>query len=228
MRKPITSVWALCWVLVVSGTVVAAGSRNPRSKRQSPSAALQTATKNFVKAKSYRVRLAVEGGYSEKADHSISQRVVSESYTGEVYSGMMHIPEVKAYRTLKRGTAYIDGYWRDILSDRTTTKAARLFRFPEVVLGNALRHSRRSGTWLEPKGAAAAEKEAAGGNAEAKESADDGPSGRTAVGTSRSPDKEARGSEEEELPRVVRVEAPPAEALQHILEVQNSNCFGVG
>lgn len=225
-------VFATLWAALALAPPVAGGDSS-RSKLPSPARALQAAAKSFVKAKSYRVELGVVGGFSDVADHAVKQRVVQEKYLGKVYSGMMFLPEVKAYRTTKRGTAYLDGSWKDILSDRRTVKIVRLFRFPEEVLGNAIRHAPRSGQWIEPVAgnkdgeAKAAEGESAVGGGATAEAGSEGTDSRTAVASSRD-SKDPSAAATEEIPRVIRVEAPPEEALQHIIEVQNSNCFGVG
>jgi hypothetical protein len=137
---------------------------------------------------------------------------------------MMYLPAVKAYRTPQRGTVYWDGTWRDILSVRQTVRVARLFRFPDEVLANAYKHAPRGGKWVEPE-----KKDAKGSGAPAATEASSGeerPASTTAVAGSTGPAAEAAAAPER--PRTIRVEAPPEEALRHIIEVQNSDCFGGG
>lgn len=223
MTKSALCFWAGCLALGLGG--VAAAADAPKAKREKPAIAIRTATKNFAKAKSYRVELAVTGGFADDASHAVTERVVTESYLGDVHSGMMHLPGVKAYRTMARGTVQWEGTWKDILSVRQTVRVARLFRFPEEVLANAFKHAPRGGQWVEPEKEAAPAAEPAAAEPEEGDDDEVGPASTT---TAVAGSKGAGAVAEPEVPRVIRVEAPPEEALRHIIEVQNSDCFGGG
>lgn len=114
-----------------------------------PAAALQVAVKNLLKSKNYHVQVDILGGFSDKEDHAVTDRKIVETYEADVHGALMCIPSPKAYRTLKKGVAYIEGSWRNILASTPTTVLDRLFLFPEKVLGNALQHAPRSAKWCE-------------------------------------------------------------------------------
>lgn len=244
--------WTSLAGLVRAGEGNSAGGRDGVDKPSlpnapSPAVALQTIVKNFVNAKNYRVKVDVLGGYSTVEDHAVGQAMVREAYAGEVDGGLMNIPNVKVFRTLKKGAVFIDGNWKDILSDQRTVRIDRLFKFPDVILGNALNNASRA-VWLapdpvatavnstgyvddgsteydpdwKPSGAGAAEKAKSGKKAKSDQKAS---SPRTVVFKK---SKDAEKAALAALPRVIRVEAPPEEALKNIIEVQNSNCFGAG
>ncbi|HVR73013.1 MAG TPA: hypothetical protein VMT52_01720 [Planctomycetota bacterium] len=248
MRRVPVFLTLLAWTSL-AGPVRAGGGDGAEKpallKAPSPGVALQTIVRNFSKAKNYRVKVDVLGGYSTAEDHAVGQAMVREAYAGEVNGGLMNIPSAKVFRTLKKGAVFIDGTWKDILSDRRTVRIERLFKFPDVILGSALKNASRA-VWLAPDPVVAT----------ADDIADDGateydpdlkPSGEGAAEKARSgkkstsdkkptvprtvvfkKSKDAGKAALAALPRVIRVEAPPEEALKHIIEVQNSNCFGVG
>jgi hypothetical protein len=91
----------------------------------------------------------IQGGISDKEDHSLLQRVVAESYEGKVYGNLMHVPAERAYRYPTKGVAMIDGQWRNILSNRKTVLLQRLFTFPEALLARALALAPAGATWLD-------------------------------------------------------------------------------
>lgn len=216
----------------------------------SAKSALQTAAKNLTKTANYKAKVTVEGGLSEAEDHHVTEKTMGEAYEGEVFSTvggtLMHVPQIgtttmKAFRYPNRGTAYIQGAWRDIMSERTTLRLCRLFTFPEVYLARALGGA-NSIRWLTPdeerqligdRSAAAKPKEAPkeesaagdaseegeGGGAKAK--ADSKKKGPTAA-------VKAKGQDDGPQPRVVRVDVPTKEALQYFTEVQNSGCMSAG
>jgi len=202
----------------------------------SPIRALQEALTKLQRAPNYRAKAAIEGGISEKEDHSISERTVSEAYEGEVFGSLMHVPTVKAYRYPKKGVAFIDGNWRRILSDQKTALLDRLFTFPEVLLGRAVSHP-ESARWLtleeeKARGLSSSEETEAGDDPAKDDTKKvDAPRGKPAPGktVASKPGTAAKaGVPEGPLPRVVRVEVPPKEALTHFIEVQNSGCMSAG
>src|SRR6185503_11657929 len=119
-----------------------------------PAKTLQTAVKNLTKAENYKTGVEILGGISEKEDHNVTEVTVKESYEGDVHGSLMTMSQpTKAYRFRfpKKGVAYIDGAWRNILSDMKTTRLERLFTFPEVILNRALANVAQSGRWLTPE-----------------------------------------------------------------------------
>jgi len=194
------------------------------AKPPKPGKALLMAAKKLMKTKNYRAKVTIEGGVSEREDHKITQRSVGETYEGEVYARLgrvgpvMHVPQARAYRLPKKGVAYIQGAWRNILSEPKNVCMDRLFMFPEIVLGRAVRLS-RAAKWLDaPK-----KEDSEGSKAEKEESGRKKSTGPTVV---------LKDTSEEEAmaawPRIVRIDAPPKEALKYFLEAQNSGCMSAG
>jgi hypothetical protein len=233
MRVRAPALLCACLLIATSvggGPQAAAGRRSSRVKVPSPTKALQTAFKKLAKSKSYAVKVTVNGGLSDKEDHALVQRTVAESYAGEVYgpTRLMHVPAEKVYRFPTKGVAYIDGVWRNILSHRRTVLLQRLFKFPEIVLRRALANAPRTGRWLDLPEAGGEKGKEAEADDPSGESTGKEPAGKTAVGGA-SPGNTAKdGSGDAPQPRIVRVEAPPKEALEHFLEVQNSGCMSAG
>ena len=232
MPRSIVMLWTACAACALAGALPGGETPKPQAREASPIKALQGAAALFKKVKSYRVGLDVAGGYSESADHALSERVVHESYSGDVYGGIMSLAKERVYRTQKGGTVFVTGEWRDIFSDPKSVKTVRLFRFPEVVIANALKHATRSAKWVDPpKDKDGADGEADGGKAadapKAGAKADPKAPSRTTV---KAPAKAAgkASAVDPKGPWILTVEAPPEEALAHIIEVQNSNCFGGG
>lgn len=232
-------------------------------KPPSPLKALQEAAKNLSKAGNYKVAVDIEGGLSEREDHEITENTVSEKYEGQVYGPLMQIPQVnerlrpgvKAFRLRapkQKGVAYVDGAWRNILSDRMTTKLDRLFTFPEIVLQRALANAPKTARWLKTDDGV---KETAGD--ESVDDPSDGDESKAkdeAAKDSKKPKKDAKkdlakaapkptpgktvsvkslaksqdDEKEGKLPRIVRVDAVPEEALKHFTEVLNSGCLSAG
>ena len=209
----------------VAGSDEPAGKGKTSVKEPSPVKALQVALKNLDAAKGYKVSVDVEGGLSETEDHRVSLRNVRENYEGLIFGSMMHVPTVKAYRTLKRGVAKVDGAWRDCAADPRTRRLEKFFAFPAILLGRALQHASETGRWIrtdevssEPAGAAEESKPTAKPAAKI-------PRGKTVVV---SKPKAAGGTAAVPQYRWIRIEAPPQEAVANFVEVQNSGCFGGG
>lgn len=205
---------------MAAATVARAG---PAESLPSPARRLKEATKNLVRAKSYEVGASIRGGISKNAEHRIEELTVRQSYSAQVYQHVMHVPALKAYRTPKAGVRQYQGYWRNILSDRNGVLCERLFPFPEVLLTRALRHSSRAEWLVEEKqedGASAASTED-DADSEAR-TPEDSRRGRTVVGTHKD------GESGRKDPRFIRVDTPVKEALQHVIEVENSGCLSGG
>ena len=211
-----------------------------------PAKAIQNALSELQKAKNYLTRAEVEGGLSDSLDHEVNEAIVRQHYTGEVHGSMMSVTlPKKAFRFPKKGVAFLDGQWKDILSDRTTLLMDRLFPFPELILQRALTHAPKSGRWLtkeeeEKRGYESdddddsdddsddedADEEQQKLEAAKKAEAEKARAGKTAAKAAVAAGTSAKPAGP--LPRVLYVEATPKEALQHFVEVQNSNCMGGG
>jgi len=211
-----------------------AGTDKAKLNVPSPVKVLQAAVKNLQKQKGYRVGVDILGGLSMTEDHAVSLKNVQCSYHGEVFGPLMKVEDPKVFRTTKGGAAFIDGQWRQSLGDQKTVLLERLFAFPEVILAKALKNAPASATWVkESETLVKADVVSSGGDDRVIIPSDDeetensdSPKGRTVVAK-----KKVAVSPEEEFYktyRIIRVEAPPQEALQNFTEVQNSNCFGGG
>jgi hypothetical protein len=194
-------------------------------KELSPVKVLQAAVKNLQKAKGYRVDVEIVGGLSMTEDHAVSQKNVQSQYSGEVHGPMMKVEDPKVFRTVKSGAAFIDGQWRYAVSDPKTLLLERLFTFPEVILARALRNAPSNGKWVKESEVLVKGDSVRTDVVEIPSDEEETPEGRTVVVK-----KKATTPEEEffKTYRIIRVEAPPQEALQNFTEVQNSNCFGGG
>jgi hypothetical protein len=203
-----------------------AGGTDAAVKPPSPTSTVQAMLKGMTKARSYRVSVDIEGGFATQADHEITQRTVKEAYSGDVNGTLMKCSDPKAYRTAAKGVSFVDGGWRAILSDPAGVKLDRLFKFPETILQRALKHA-RNGTWLAPAGDDEAEADEDEAD-EDEEDAETSPGARGKTVVVKKKGKKGSAAKPARLPRILRIEASPEEALSHIIEVQNSNCFGGG
>jgi len=248
---------AACWPC---GLKAEEGDKPASKKPPSPSKALREAAKNLAKAGNYNAKVTIQGGISDNPEHKITEPAVNEAYEGEVFGPLMHVRSIgtvgPAFRYEKKGVVFVDGDWRNMLSDRKAILCQRLFTFPESVLAKAIVYSAKGATWLpvdpatvkapDKEGEASVDAEGAGGNGgsaepgtsgettkgevkkdkSGKDSASSTPKGKTTVKTP------AKGTKAEEVdplqPRVVRVEAPAQEGLKHFIEIQNSGCMGAG
>jgi hypothetical protein len=248
--KPLFLIPALALVPFASGALAGDGKdqvpkpdtakKSDPAKWMSPVKALQDAVKNLAKAQSYRASCTIEGGLSDREDHEVTERTVGESYAGEVFTQagtLMHVPSMKAFRNMKKGVAYVDGAWRNILSYPQTTRLDRLFSFPEVILGRALTHAPNGARWLPPK------EEEKVDQADSDEDSSDEDEGSDAkpekpakaeVGDKPTPSGKtvARPAASEKpagpQPRIVHVDVPPEVALKSFIEAQNSGCMSAG
>lgn len=201
----------------------------------SPAAKLLEATKNLAKAGGYRTQLEVQGGLSKTPDHAIFQFAVRQSYDGQVHREMLHVPAMKTFKTAKKGVRYFEGYWRSVLADADGKMLNSFFNFPQQVLEQALRHA-KTGEWIDAGGVLAPAGEgatatdgAAGGDSSPEVGENDdakGAGGKTVVVGEGGDAKSTEGARS--LPRVMRIEAPTREALQHYIAVENSGCLGGG
>jgi hypothetical protein len=217
-----------------------------KGQQPNPAKALQAAVKNLTRAENYKTGVGILGGISDKEDHQVTEVTVKESYEGDVHGSLMAMSQPKAYRFPKKGVAYIDGAWRNILSDMKTTRLERLFAFPEVILSRALANVAQSGRWLTPE-----EEKAKGYEPRREDSedsdADDASDGDSGDSQKKAPAKDKKAATKPApgktvvlktkggaaatdgpLPRVLHIEVPPKEALTHFTEVQNSGCMSAG
>jgi hypothetical protein len=206
------------------------GSDKAKLKEPSPVKVLQAAVKNLQKQKGYRVGVDILGGLSMTEDHAVSQKNVQSSYQGEVFGPLMKVEDPKVFRTAKGGAAFIDGQWRHSLGDQKTVLLERLFAFPEAILAKALKNAPANATWVKESETLMKSDYSASGDDRivipSDEEETEAAKGRTVVAKKKpiaTPDEEFYKTY-----RVIRVEAPPQEALMNFTEVQNSNCFGGG
>jgi len=150
-------------------------------KKLSAGTALKNATKNLAKSKNYKAKLLLEGGFSERADHELTDKAVRESFEGDLFTtpagNLMHVPKetgTEAFRYPKKGTAFIQGTWRSITSDAKTRKMERLFTFPDLVLTRAIASG--NAKWIKPPEAKDVS-DAKDSKKEAKEADDEGSKG---------------------------------------------------
>jgi hypothetical protein len=253
MRKDHRRFYAGFISLVAFGLPVLAAEEKPGGKSAPPEiprpdARLLEAVKGLKAHPGYKVRMSVTGGLSDRADHAVTTLTVNDQYGGEVFQGVMSVTSsptypFKAFRTPKKGVSYVEGMWRPILAHLQGVRLDRLFAFPEDVLAQALKHS-RTARWadLEQRRAAASEDEEdetndgiaededdAGDDEEVEE--DEGDEDQDAEAKRRKTEvvKEDKASPKRlAMPRLILVEAPVKEALQHFLQVEKSGCISGG
>jgi hypothetical protein len=209
------------------------------SKLPTPAQQLAKAFKNLRKVESYRTVLTVEGGLSNTPDHKLFQIAVRESYDGQIYRTLLHVPEMKTYKYPSKGVRYFEGYWRNVVSDTEGKMLHSFFKFPQEVLELALRHA-AAGRWIdlekpseEPAVAGEKDEKKADGEKSGEEVSESGggyelegsPRGKTVVGGD---DAASKSDETVRMPRVMVIEAPAKEALEHYIAVENSGCLGGG
>ena len=96
-------------LLVLGPAEVMAGGKK---KTPSPSKTLQQTYKNFLKSKSYRAKISVEGGVTQSKVHALSMKTVNDTYIGTTYGGVMEVSALRAFRTQKGGAIRKDGKWK--------------------------------------------------------------------------------------------------------------------
>jgi hypothetical protein len=225
----LSSVALAVLVFSLGGSVAAKPPGDAEAKPPAASKQFGAALKNFAKATSYKVEVAIEGGISGTPDHQVRDVTVNEKYAGAIHDKVMHVPELKAYRTTSAGVISSDGVWKQILADQRGVRLDRLFSFPEKLLARAAKHAAKA-EWLDagPKekaedaGEARSSAKKAAEKTEKSSGAEKDPKkGRTVVKGASKPDGAA-------VPRLLRIEVPPKEALTHFIEVENSGCMSAG
>ncbi len=225
------------------------GKTKERVDPERPKAETQllAAFKNFKTYKGYKVKMTVIGGVTSDSQHIVTTPTVRDRYSGEVYQSTMYVTAsdsypYKAYRTPKKGVSYVDGMWRPTLAHPQGVRMDRLFAFPEDILVQASKYA-KTAQWLEDS---VPKDEGTKASADDEEDVDDEESD-----DEEDDDKEASKDKEQEkakekarhkttavikkeaaklasMPRVLRVEAPTKEALEHFLKVEKSGCVSGG
>ncbi len=208
----VLGVLAVLVLVIPTGTCLEAGEKKPPSPRK----VLVKALKNLQKSGSYRTRVRVSGGVTERKDHKVLTPTVARSYEGEVFGRVMKVSHPSVFRTAKQGAIRTGGTWKSLLAAREGVTLDRLFLFPDQILAKAVKHS-KTAQWVESKSAKSKKKKK---ESDADEKDGDKNSGRTVV--------VKKKGDSVPFPGRIRVEAPAKESLQHVLTVQNSNCFGAG
>jgi hypothetical protein len=202
-----------------------AAKKSKKTKIPSPGKQLLQAYKNLRKTKSYSTTLTVEGGLSNTPDHKLFEFAVRESYDGKIYRQLMHVPAMKTFKTSKKGVRYTSGIWRNVYSDKDGKILQSFFEFPQDVLKQALRHA-KNGKWIDTPKA-----DESDGSEDADDESDvdtkKGGKGKTIV-AKKGKKKSGKNVDVASMPRVLLITAPPKEALQHYIKVENSGCLGGG
>ena len=202
-------VWAGCALVLAGGTTLAA------PKPESAAKALGRGAKQLAKLKSYRVDVSVSGGLAKGADHTVTESRVNESWNAETLGKLTRLNQGEGFRLRRSdlsGAIQQGVSWKAMLATDKGRLIGRLFKDPEVLLGQALRSKKRA-RWLAPVGGATP---AAAPQDAPEEGTRSGPRGE--------------GSElaEQPLPTVLEVEGPAIEAIRHFEEIVSSGCFSEG
>jgi len=157
------------WVLVVScalsmASALAAPAPPPAGGEAGkepprPAKLLGDSLRNLRSQKSLKVQLLFQSGVSDNAEHKINSRRKRYDWRAEVHDHqIMHVPDMKAYRTAqKKGVRYStkDRRWQNITTDVTFAQNGEewkelyeakllhdVFAFPAAVLSEAVRYSK--------------------------------------------------------------------------------------
>jgi hypothetical protein len=201
---------------------------------------LLSAYKNFARTTGYKVRMSVDGGISDNPEHTITNAVVRDTYIGEVYQNTMAVTKsttfpFQAFRTLKKGVAFVEGMWRPVLAHPAGVRLDRLFPFPSNIMDLAAKYA-KSAQWVEDsvddedEDEDGDEDETVDGDDEedAEEDVED-PADKEKDKHKTTPVKKQQDkSKLASIPRVLRVEAPTKEALEHFMLVEKSGCVSGG
>jgi hypothetical protein len=197
-----------------------------KPKQEKPGKALKRVYKELKKLKSYRVDFSVLGGTAKGKDHTFTDTRVNQTWSANVRGKVDNLNGGVAFRLRpggKGGAIQEGGNWKALLATDQGRLIERLFKRPEIALGEALRHSKR-GKWLKPEAPE-------GGQQAAQPKAADEPKA-DADGTQSREDtkKDGSGSVKESLPlsHVIRIEAPAQEAVKHFNRIIASGCFSEG
>lgn len=188
--------------------------------QEKPRKTLKRVYKELRKLRSYRVDFSVQGGTATGKEHTFQDTRVNQSWSAQVLGKVDNLNGGVAFRLRpggKGGAIQEGGNWKALLATDQGRLIERLFKRPEIALGEALRHSKRAKWILPEQGAQPVGRPEAGSEAEGE-------------GTQSRKDAKGEGSESESLPRahVIRVEAPAQEAVKHFNRIIASGCFSEG
>lgn len=203
--------------------LAAPGVAKPKAPK--PGKVLKDAAKELRKLKSYRVDFQVLGGTASSAEHTLTDTRVNQSWNAKVLGKVDSLNGEQGFRLRRGGDngAILEGSnWKAMLATEKGRLISRLFERPEAALMKAYKHRKRA-KWVTPKDGAQPQASAPApkaGDAEEDEGT------RT-----KKDDKESGpGSAVESGPvsHVIRVEAPPVEAVTHFNRIITSGCFSEG
>ncbi len=220
MTKMRTIAAGVCLTLACGSLAVA------KPDQEKPGKALKRVYKELKKLKSYRVDFSVQGGTATGKEHTFQDTRVNQTWSALVRGKVDNLNGGVAFRLRpggKGGAIQEGGNWKALLATDQGRLIERLFKRPEIALGEALRHSKR-GKWLAPEGKAPGSPAAQPKAAEEAEAEGEGTQSREDT------KKDGSGSVKESLPlsHVIRVEAPAQEAVKHFNRIIASGCFSEG
>lgn len=207
--------------LTLACGALATAKPNKKKKQGKPSKALKSAFKELRKLKSYRVDFSVKGGTARGAEHTVQTPTVSQTWSAQVRGKVDNLNDGAAFRLRRGGQSGAirdSGNWKALLATDKGRLIGRLFKRPEVALGEALRHSKR-GKWLPAP------------SSDAQPSIAPGASPTPSDGTqSRAETQKKAKSGEQSTPRMhmIRIEAPAQEAVKQFNRIVASGCFSEG
>lgn len=195
-----------------------------KPKAPTPGKVLKDAASELRKLKSYRVDFQVLGGTAQSADHTLTDTRVNQSWNAKVLGKVDSLNGEQAFRLRRGGDngAILEGSnWKAMLATEKGRLISRLFQRPEDALAMAYKHRKRA-TWVEPKDGA--QQQASAPAPQAADAEEDG------TRTKKDEQKSGPGSAAESGPvsHVIRVEAPPVEAVTHFNRIVTSGCFSEG
>tara|TARA_B100000965_G_scaffold330908_1_gene294840 strand:+ start:736 stop:1386 length:651 start_codon:yes stop_codon:yes gene_type:complete len=203
--------------------LAAPGVAKPKAPK--PGKVLKEAAKELSKLKSYRVDFQVLGGTAQSAEHTLTDTRVNQSWNAKVLGKVDSLNGEQAFRLRRGGDdgAILEGSnWKAMLATEKGRLISRLFERPEAALAKAYKHRKRA-QWVQPKDGAQ-QQQASAPAPQAADADEDG------TRTKKDEQKSGPGSAAESGPvsHVIRVEAPPVEAVTHFNRIVTSGCFSEG
>lgn len=196
-----------------------------QAKPEKASKALRAAAKELTKRKSYRVDFTVRGGTARGEDHAFTETRVNQSWSASTRGKVVRLNGGDAFRLRRRdldGAIQTAQGWKALLATDQGRLIGRLFQSPEVALAEAYKQ-RRNARWVESE-------TPVGGSAERPSlpAGDDQTAGGTRARRVERSSEAGEAKGEERLPRVIRVEGQPKEAVTHFNRIVTSGCFTEG
>lgn len=200
---------------------------DPGPPQESEGKALQRAARNFARLRGYAVTAHVEGGMAQGPEHRLTSHTVNTTYTALVRGAVCKVEAPRAaFRTRQGqdGTIQEGARWAAMLATDDGRLMERLFVRPEALLAECLR-LKKAARWVPPAaGADPSPAPPADLFMDADDADDEGGGTQT-----RDEDQDDDGHESQAPgSNHLRIEGPPALALQHFLRIQNSGCFSEG